>query len=129
MIPGLGRFPWRRAWQPTPLFLPGEFHGQRSLVGYSPWAHKESDTTERLELSHSCGDGLIAKSCLTLVTPMDCSLPGSSPMTAYSDVVTVWLLVLLTQRGSSKGVNGMEMIKSSALFKLQFTYLNCTKHI
>ena len=34
-IPGPGRFPWRRAWQPTPVFLPGEFHGQRSLAGYS----------------------------------------------------------------------------------------------
>ena len=32
--------------QPTPVFLPGEFHGQRSLVGYSPWGHKEWDTTE-----------------------------------------------------------------------------------
>ena len=32
----LGRFPWKRAWQPTPVFWPGEFHGQRSLVGYSP---------------------------------------------------------------------------------------------
>ena len=37
---------------PTPVFLPGEFHGQRSLAGYSPWGHKESDTTERLTLSH-----------------------------------------------------------------------------
>jgi len=36
------KIPWRRAWQPTPVFLPGESHGQRSLVGYS----KESDTTE-----------------------------------------------------------------------------------
>ena len=35
-IPG-GKIPWRREWLPTPLFLPGEFHGQRSLVGYSPW--------------------------------------------------------------------------------------------
>ena len=42
-IPGLGR-----AWQPTPVFLPGEPHGQRSLVGYSPWGCKESDTTEWL---------------------------------------------------------------------------------
>ena len=47
-IPGLGRSPWRREQLPTPVFLPGEFHGQRSLVGYSPWGHKESDTTERL---------------------------------------------------------------------------------
>ena len=39
---------WRRKWQPTPVFLPGESNGQRSLVGYSPWGHKESDTAERL---------------------------------------------------------------------------------
>ena len=39
---------WRRKWQPTPVLLPGEFHGQRSLAGYSPWGHKESDTTEQL---------------------------------------------------------------------------------
>ena len=47
-IPGSGRFPWRRKGQPTPVFLPGESHGQRSLVGYSPLGHKEWDTTERL---------------------------------------------------------------------------------
>ena len=41
--------PWRREWQPTPVFLPGEFHGQRCLAGYSPWGGKESDTTERLQ--------------------------------------------------------------------------------
>ena len=40
----------RRKWQPTPVFLPGEFHGQRTLVGYSSWGHKESYTTERLTL-------------------------------------------------------------------------------
>ena len=45
-IPGSERFPWRRKWQPTPVFLPGESHGQRSLVGYHPWGHKESGTTE-----------------------------------------------------------------------------------
>ena len=46
--PWVRKIPWRRAWQPTPGFLPGESHGQRSLAGYSPWAHKEWDTTERL---------------------------------------------------------------------------------
>ena len=46
----VGKIPWRREGQPTPVFLPGEFHGQRSLAGYSPWGHKESDTTERLSL-------------------------------------------------------------------------------
>ena len=40
--------PWRRKWQPTPVLLPGKSHRQRSLVDYSPWDHKESDTTERL---------------------------------------------------------------------------------
>ena len=43
--------PWRREWQPTPVFLPGEFHGQRSLVDYSPQGHKELNTTEQLMLS------------------------------------------------------------------------------
>ena len=43
--------PWRREWQPIPVFLPGEFHGQRSLMGYSPWGHKDSDTTEQLTLT------------------------------------------------------------------------------
>ena len=44
--PWVGKVPWRRAWQPIPGFLPGESHAQRSLVGYSPWSCKESDTTE-----------------------------------------------------------------------------------
>ena len=51
LIPGWERFPWRRPWQPTPVFLLGEFHGHRSLLGYSPWGHKESDTTELLKVS------------------------------------------------------------------------------
>ena len=46
--PWVGKIPWRRKWQPTSVFLPGKSHGRRSLVGYSPWGHKESDTTEQL---------------------------------------------------------------------------------
>ena len=46
--PWVRKIPWRRKWQPTPVLLPGIFHGQRSLVGYSPWGRKESDMTERL---------------------------------------------------------------------------------
>ena len=42
----VGKMPWTRKWQPTPVFLPGESHGQRSLAGYSTWGHKELDTTE-----------------------------------------------------------------------------------
>ena len=43
----MGKISWRRAWLPTPVFLPGESHGQRSLAGYSSWGHRELDTTER----------------------------------------------------------------------------------
>ena len=42
--------PWSRKLQLTPIFLPGKFHGQRSLAGCSPWGHKESDATERLSM-------------------------------------------------------------------------------
>ena len=45
-IPGLEEFSWRRGWLPTPVFLPGKLHGERNLVGYSPWGCKESDTIE-----------------------------------------------------------------------------------
>ena len=44
--PWVGKIPWRRAWQPTPVFFPGESHGWKSVVGYSPWGSEESDTTE-----------------------------------------------------------------------------------
>ena len=46
------KIPWRRAWQPTLVFLLGESHGQRSPVGYSPWSHKELDMTEQLNTAH-----------------------------------------------------------------------------
>ena len=46
--PWVRKIPWRRAWQPTPVLLPGESHGWRGRAGNSPWGHKESDTTERL---------------------------------------------------------------------------------
>ena len=46
--PWVGKFPWRREWQPTPMFSPREFHGQRSLAGYSFWGLKKWDVNERL---------------------------------------------------------------------------------
>jgi len=49
----VGKISWRRAWQPTLVFLPGESHGQRSLVGYSPGGHKELDMTEATEHAHT----------------------------------------------------------------------------
>ena len=44
--PWVGKIPWKRAWQPTPVFLSGESHGERSLAGYNPLGHKELDMTE-----------------------------------------------------------------------------------
>ena len=54
-VPGSGRFPREGNGKPTPVFLPGKFHGWRSLVGYCPWGRKESDTTERLHSITSVG--------------------------------------------------------------------------
>jgi len=48
----VGKIPWRRAWQPIPVFLPGKSHGQRSLVGYGPLGCKELDATEVNEHTH-----------------------------------------------------------------------------
>ena len=83
--PWVGKVPWRRQWKPTPTFLPGESHGQRSLVGYSPWGRKESDTTERtarkslleyIGFSSSVQFSSVAQSCPTLCDPMNRSTPG-----------------------------------------------------
>ena len=54
--PWVGKIPWRRAQRPTPVFLPGEPHGQRSLAGYSLWGCRESDRTERV-CTHTCNPG------------------------------------------------------------------------
>ena len=69
--------PWRREWLPTPVFLPGEPHGQRSLAGYSPWRHKESDMSQQLTLSFS----LFSHPCLSVysgpsVPKLGNSVPG-----------------------------------------------------
>ena len=64
-IPRSSKMPWRRKWQPTPVFLPAKSHGQKSLVGYSPWGHKESNMTEQLNnniLSHHGNAAAAAKS-------------------------------------------------------------------
>ena len=97
-IPGVGKIPWRREWQPSPIFLPGKFHGQRSLVSFSPWSCKEWDMTEQLTQTHIIGYSNIKEksysirnnrrtkmfaaakslqSCPTLCDPIDSSPPGS----------------------------------------------------
>ena len=72
--PWVGKIPWSRAWQPTPVFLPGESHGQGSLVGYSPWVHTESDMTEATWLAN-LRRGLFAKWTNQVIRGMKLSVP------------------------------------------------------
>ena len=61
--PQIGKIPWRRACHSTPVFLLGESHGQRSLAGYSPRGHKESDTTERLSIAQHLQQSFFLLEC------------------------------------------------------------------
>ena len=85
LIPGSGRFPWRRERQLIPVFLPGKCHGQRSLVGYSLWGHKELDMTEWLTFS-LCGEELVSEGMLfsRVFFWNDCATP--SPAGSYRQV-------------------------------------------
>ena len=70
--PWVGKIPWRRKWQYTPVLLPGKSHGQRSLVGYSLWGRKESDMTERLHFTNvpmSRSFSARKKNCIVAVYP------------------------------------------------------------
>ena len=55
--PWVGKSLWKRKWHPTPVFLPGKFHGRRSLIRYSPWNHEESHMTEQLHFPLGSGPG------------------------------------------------------------------------
>ena len=66
------KIPWRRKWQATPIFLPGTFHEQRTLVGYSPWGHRELDMTEHTV--HT----LTYTSCINL-SVLICKMGDNSP--------------------------------------------------
>ena len=71
--PWVGKIPWRRKWQPTPVFLPGDSHGQRSLVDYSPWGCKESDMTEATAQHTLLEMKLLAQQSMGISTHFSCS--------------------------------------------------------
>ena len=80
-----GKILCRWEWLPTPVFLPGESHGQRSLVGYSSWVTKSQTWLTfsfffclKLSSCYQYSEVLVAQLCLTLCNPMNCSPPGSS---------------------------------------------------
>ena len=91
-IPGfdscIGKIPWRRAWQPCPMFLPGESHAQRSPVGSSPQGHKESDTTERLSTAQHGAYMSLPASRLSLHFPLTLVARTSFP-TSVCDSMSV----------------------------------------
>ena len=87
--PWIGKIFWKRKWQPTPVLLPGKFHGLRSLVGYSPWGHKESNTTERVHFlfTYRISWYLMGNLCYCSVSPhaqfcFSHSLPSVIPRSA-----------------------------------------------
>ena len=110
--PWVGKIPLRREWQPTSVPLPRKFHGWRSLVGYSLWGRKESDTTERLHFHfqiYSYGlhnkplqvKLLFTHSRLMLCKPMDCSPPGPSVHGILKVRILEWI-VMPSSMGSSR---------------------------
>ena len=84
--PWVGKIPWSRKRQPTPIFLPRESHGQRSLVDYHPWGHKEPDTTKQLSTHTSVRWSLehYASRCGRCVS-RPCT-PGAAPGLSVQDV-------------------------------------------
>ena len=89
--PWVRKIPWIRKWQSTPVFLPGETHGQRKLGGYSLWGCKKSDMT--WAHMHMCMLAKLLQSCLTLCDPMDCSLLGSSDHGIIQARILEWVAI------------------------------------
>ena len=94
-IPGSGRFPGEGNGKTTPVFLPGESHGQRSLGGYSPWGCKGSDTTEQLPLSHFHKVTSVAGLEATEVRN---SMGASDKLGPFSHGVTHYVLICLFKK-------------------------------
>ena len=85
--PRVRKTPWRREWQPVPVFLSGEVHGQRILAGYSPWSCKESDTTERRHF-HFCTSHPISSAHILCLSTACVLLPPLQPGLQFHNV---WL--------------------------------------
>ena len=132
-IPGLGRFPWRMKWQPTPVHFAWKSHGQRSLVGCSPWGCKESGTTERLTLKRH----LLSFTVPFMTTVLSLA---SASYSGWADTSHTTLLVYYHLFVSSNNYQ-IKILKrfqcwtlrfslcgsTSAKFKPRFGLLNCTR--
>ena len=107
---------WRRKWQPTPVFLPGESQGRRSLVGCRLWGRTELDTTEvtqqQMHSTLCCAKSL--QSCLTLCNAMDCSPLGFSVHGILQAGILEWVAISSSRGSSNPGTNPTSL-KSPAL--------------
>ena len=94
-ISGVGKIPWRRKWQPPPVFLPGKSYGQRSLAGYGLWVHKEPDTMYEHSPIHTN---------LGLPVPLLTSIPRKEPgrtgifIFGYDDIINLRNLKFLLKK-------------------------------
>ena len=109
---------WRRQWHPTPVLLPGKFHGRRSLVGCSPWGHKELDTTERLHFhfSLSCsgeGNGNPLQ-CSCLENPRD----GGAWWAAVYGVTQSWTRLKWLSSSSSRPISFLVLLIGETHFRM-----------
>ena len=124
-ILGSGRFPWKRAWQPIPVFLPGKFQGQRSLAAYSPCGLKDLDTNELLS-THACvpiihDNWIVLTFCIsfnmelwqsmrrlaamtrTVNNLLQCRIPGFNPWVGKISWRSEWQLTPVLLPGVSHG--------------------------
>ena len=98
--PWVWKIPWRRAWQPIPVFLPGKFDGQRSLEDYNPQGHKESDMTEATELAWTLEDihrlttcVLVSRDqCYTTMSAYSCRQTGCYTCLWVMEPAIIWLV-------------------------------------
>ena len=132
--------PWRKGWLPTPIFLPGEFHGQRSLAGYSPWCCKVN-MTERLSLSFIRSKATIDHSFLQIpassfpLSPLSTPLPSTlPPLPIYTYVYTYTYIYMCIYTHtcvcvSYKGNLFVEKNYSKVYILIISFKIFCSKHI
>ena len=101
------KIPWRRKQQRTPVFLPGESHGQESLMGQSPWGHKRvghNTVTKQQKVSYLPNTDMCAclypQLCSTLCDPVDCGLLGSSDHGIFQAKVLKWFASTYSRESS-----------------------------
>ena len=89
--PWVGKIPWRRKWQSPPVLLPGEFHGQRNLAGYSSWGRKRSDTAVQLSTETAHSVGLRHNTIIWIMYVVKWEWLGSDLCSAHASSVTAEL--------------------------------------